>query len=163
MIAKASSEPSAPRKNEPPQLAARCITSRVPDTSQDCTCAADISACACSQVLMRAIQGNCWRSENDLISISVADFCSCLSSADICETNSTDSALKGRRMTMGASTVSTPAAIDLPLKRRRQRTLMGNSRNARNAAQAMDSANGLKISSSAYPRTAATARANTLE
>src|ERR1700722_18483504 len=126
MIAKDNSEPSAPRKNEPPQLAARCITSRVPDTSQDCNCSADISACAWSQVLMRAIQGNCCRSENDLMSISVADFCSCLSNADICETNSTDSALKGSRMTMGASTVSTPAAIDLPFRRGRQRRLIGN-------------------------------------
>ena len=34
---------------------------------------------------------------------------------------------------MGASSVSTAALIDLTLKRRRQRTFRGNSRNARNA------------------------------
>src|SRR5580700_8733898 len=118
MIAKASSEPSAPRKNEPPQLAARCIASRVPDTSQDCTCSADISACACSQVLIRAIQGNCCKSENDLMSISVAHFWTWRSNAEICDTNSTDSALKGSRMTTGARTVSTPALKDLALSRR---------------------------------------------
>jgi hypothetical protein len=49
------------------------------------------------------------------------------------------------------------------LKRRRQRTFTGNKRNARNAAQVMGSAKGAKINSSAYPRMAATARANTRE
>jgi len=41
--------------------------------------------------------------------------------------------------------------------------LSGNSRKARNAAQAIGNANGLKISSSAYPSRAATASVNTRE
>src|SRR5579859_5485681 len=148
MMAKDSSDPSAPKKNEPPQLAARCITSRVPDTSQDCSCSAEMAACACSQVLIRAIQGNCCRSENDLLSMSVADCCTCLSRAEICDTNSTESALKGKRMTMGASAVSTAALKLVPLKRCRQRIFTGNSRKARKAAQVIGRAKGLKISSS---------------
>jgi len=59
--------------------------------------------------------------------------------------NSTDSALNGSRITMGARTVSTPAASAWLLKRRRQRRFKGNSKNARNAAQVRGTANGLNI------------------
>jgi hypothetical protein len=42
MITKESSDPKAPKKNDPPKPAARSITSRVPDTNQDCNCSADV-------------------------------------------------------------------------------------------------------------------------
>ena len=81
--------------------------------------------------------------------MSVADFCNPLSSADICDTNLTDNALKGSRITIGASSVSRLALKVLPLKRFRNRWLNGNSKNARNAAHVMGTKNGRKINTSA--------------
>ena len=75
----------------------------------------------------------------------VAAFCSICSSPEICVKNSMDSALKGSRITMGARTVSTPAAIPLPRKKRRQRMFSGSSRNARNAAQVIAPKKGVKM------------------
>ena len=75
MIAKLTSESTAPKKNEPLKPAAPCKTCSAPVTSQDCTWAAEIPVCNSSQSLMRAIQGNCCKSENVLMSHCAAAFC----------------------------------------------------------------------------------------
>ncbi len=75
--------------------------------------------------------------------MAAAAFCTLLKSTEICAANSNDSALNGRRITIGANTVSSAALNDLlPRMRRRIFTFNGNSRKARKAAQVAATANG---------------------
>ena len=149
MIAKPNSESRAPKKNEPLKPAARCRISCVPETSHDCTWVAEMPVCACSQSLVRAIHGNCCKSAKVLMSHCLAALCSFCSNAEICETNSSDRALNGNRITSGVSSVNSPAAPPLPRRCRRQRTFKGNIRKARNAAQVTAPKIGEKIKMSA--------------
>ncbi len=64
-------------------------------------------------------------------------FCSFCKSPEIWATKSTDKALKGSRITIGASRVSMAAASPGPRSLSRNRSFSGNRRNARNAAHDM--------------------------
>jgi hypothetical protein len=81
--------------------------------------------------------------------MAAAVLCTLRKSAEICAANSNDSALNGRKITIGANTVSSAALTDLlPRMRRRIFTRSGNSRKARIAAQVAATANGAMMRNS---------------